>query len=115
MSQNTSQSFVTPDEYRDHLIDPDCTCGHLATDHLSVGCWGTKACTCDRDEIDVNIAAVDKLIRDKIAAELTEQARYVQGLMDRQETLHGGKLATWDVLAEVLTALEERSKEIRNG
>lgn len=58
---------------------------------------------------------VERIVRREIAAELDRLAEYVQQLMDRQESLHGGKLATWDVLAEVLTVLEGRVRQVRNG
>lgn len=88
----------TADEYRDQIVNPICSCGHLAEEHLSIGCYAVKLiaarCGCERDEIDVRAAAIDQLVREKIATEL-----------DRMS----------DEIRPYRNTIRERAEEIRRG
>lgn len=115
-SQSETLTLVTVED-----LTPTCQgCSHQDGAHGPGGCryatWEGGPCSCKEPASRVLQKHWTRVVRREIASESDQILQeHVQDLMDREETLYGGKLATWDVLAEVLTILEDRSKEIRNG
>lgn len=119
MSQNTSQSFVTADEYVDHLVEAICACGHLVGDHVGAGCYSRQTtnpdprgyCPCMKSPRDVMVAAADQLIRAKIAAELDRIALIHNDIANDDGTARMDATIHMGLCLE----LQKRAEEVRNG
>ena len=115
MTLNPPARFVQNGDYAEYLIHPVCDCGHLIGDHIGAGCYSKTTinpdprgyCRCMMSPAEVNLDAVEKLVRAKIAAELD---RLAADLRTARVNVRPGPGAGW-----AAALIDQHAEEIRNG